>query len=153
MAQEWLNASRTIIVLAINISVLHVVPFARYALTYIKDITKLVWYRHRILITRNTYPLSHCWSVGNYISYTWFIIYLFHIQRDRFTSGMHSCVPLSVREITKSSSTFSATNISSNMIWFVQLHDKIKMKSNHTGINYNHNNIAIRSHILIYNSV
>ena len=27
------------------------------------------------------------------------------------------------------------------------------MKSNHTGINYNHNNIAIRSHIMIYDSV
>ena len=27
------------------------------------------------------------------------------------------------------------------------------MKSNHTGINYNQNNIAIRSHIMIYNSV
>ena len=43
--------------------------------------------------------------------------------------------------------------ISSNMIWFLQLHDTIKMKSNHTGINYNHNNIAIRNPIMIYNSV
>ena len=60
---------------------------------------------------------------------------------------------LSVREITKSSSTFSATNISSNMIWFLQLHDTITMKSNHTGINYNQNNIAKRSHIMIFNSV
>ena len=58
-----------------------------------------------------------------------------------------------VWEITKSSSTFSATNISSNVIWFFQLHDTIKMKSNHTGINYNHNKIAIRSHIMIYKSV
>ena len=40
-------------------------------------------------------------------------------------------------------------------IWydFFQLHDTIKMKSNHTEINYNHNNIAIRNHIMIYNSV
>ena len=59
----------------------------------------------------------------------------------------------SVREITKISSTFSATNISSNMIWFLQLHDTIKMKSNYTGINYNHINIAVKSHIMIYNSV
>ena len=58
-----------------------------------------------------------------------------------------------VREITKSSSTFSATKICSNIIWFLQLHDTIKMKSNHTWINYNHNNIAIRSHIMIYSSV
>ena len=28
-----------------------------------------------------------------------------------------------VREITKSSSTFSATNISSNIVWFLPLHD------------------------------
>ena len=39
------------------------------------------------------------------------------------------------------------------MICFFQLDDTIKMKSNHTGINYNHNNIAIRSHIIIYDSV
>ena len=58
-----------------------------------------------------------------------------------------------VREITKSSSTFSATNISNNMIWFFQMHDTIKLKSNHTEINYNHNNIAIRSHIMIYHNV
>ena len=60
---------------------------------------------------------------------------------------------LLVREITKISSTFCATNISSNMIWFLQLHDTIKMKYHHTGINYNHNNIAIRSHIMIYSIV
>ena len=39
------------------------------------------------------------------------------------------------------------------MIWFFQLHDTIKMKSNHTGINNNHNNIAIRSYIVIYDIV
>ena len=37
-----------------------------------------------------------------------------------------------VQEITKSSSTFSATNISSNIVWFLQLHDTIQMKSNYT---------------------
>ena len=36
---------------------------------------------------------------------------------------------LSVREITKSSNTFSATNISSNIIWLLQLHDTIQTKS------------------------
>ena len=35
-----------------------------------------------------------------------------------------------VREITKSSSTFSATNISNNLIWLFQLHYTIQMKSN-----------------------
>ena len=34
-----------------------------------------------------------------------------------------------VREITKSSSTFSATNISSNIVGLLQLHDTIRMKS------------------------
>ena len=57
------------------------------------------------------------------------------------------------REITKSSSTFSATNISSNIIWLPQLHDTIQMKSDHTWINYNRENIAIRSHIMIYDNV
>ena len=39
---------------------------------------------------------------------------------------------LAVGEITKSSNTFSATNISSNIIWLLQLHDTIQMKSNNT---------------------
>ena len=59
----------------------------------------------------------------------------------------------SVREITKSSSTFSATNISSNITWLFQLHDKIQMKSNYTWINYDHDNVSIKSHMMIYNSV
>ena len=37
---------------------------------------------------------------------------------------------LSVREITKSSNTFSATNISRNIVRLLQLHDTIQMKSN-----------------------
>ena len=36
---------------------------------------------------------------------------------------------ISVREITKSSSTFSATNIISNIVWLLQLHDTIQTKS------------------------
>ena len=35
------------------------------------------------------------------------------------------CVWWAVREITKSSNTFSATNISSNIVWLLQLHDTI----------------------------
>ena len=35
---------------------------------------------------------------------------------------------LAVREITKSSSTFYATNISSNIVWLLQLHDTIQME-------------------------
>ena len=57
----------------------------------------------------------------------------------------------SVREITKVSNTFSATNINSNIEWLFQLHDTIQMKSNYTWINYNHDSIATRSHIMIYN--
>ena len=58
-----------------------------------------------------------------------------------------------VREITKSSSTFSATNINSNIVWFLQLHDAIQMESNYTWINYKHDNTATISHIMIYNFV
>ena len=36
------------------------------------------------------------------------------------------CCHLSVREITKSSSTFFATNISSNTVWLLQLHNTIQ---------------------------
>ena len=58
-----------------------------------------------------------------------------------------------VREITKSSSTYSVTNISSNIAWLLELHDIIQIKSNYTWINYDHDNIAIWSHIIIYNFV
>ena len=61
--------------------------------------------------------------------------------------------PSAVREITKSSSTFSATNICINIVWVLQLHDTIQMKSNYTRINYNHDKVAIRSHMMIYNFV
>ena len=64
-----------------------------------------------------------------------------------------SVITLSVKEITKSSSIFSATNISSNIIWLLQLHDTIQMKSNCIRIKYNYDNIAIRSHIMRYNCV
>ena len=50
------------------------------------------------------------------------------------TTTLDAVVPrwllLAVREITKSSSTFSATNISSNIVWLLQLHDTIQMESN-----------------------
>ena len=38
-------------------------------------------------------------------------------------------------------------------MWLVELHGTIQMKSNHKWINYKHDNIAIRSHIMIHNSV
>ena len=60
---------------------------------------------------------------------------------------------LAVREITKSSSTFSATNINSNIKWLLQPYDTIRMKSDYRRINYYHDNIARRSHIMICNSV
>ena len=53
----------------------------------------------------------------------------------------------------QSGSTFSATNISSNITRLTQLHNTIQMKSKYTWINYNHDNIVVRSHIMIYNSV
>ena len=60
---------------------------------------------------------------------------------------------LTIREIAKSSCTFSATNISSNILWLLQLYDTIQMKLNYTWINYNHDNIDVRSHIMIYDDV
>ena len=43
-------------------------------------------------------------------------------------------MPLSVREITKSSSTFSATNFSSYIIELLELHDTIQIKLNYAWI-------------------
>ena len=50
---------------------------------------------------------------------------------------------------------FSATNISNNVMLLLQLHDTIQMKSksNYTWINYNHENVVIRSHIILCNCV
>ena len=42
---------------------------------------------------------------------------------------IHTSTILAVREITKSSSTFSATNIVSYIVWLLQLHDTIQTKS------------------------
>ena len=53
-------------------------------------------------------------------------------------------------EVSKSSSPFSSTNIIASIVWLLQLHDTIQMKSNYTWINYNNDNIAIRSHIMTY---
>ena len=65
----------------------------------------------------------------------------------------HNFQVSTVRVITKSSSTFIATNISNNIVWLLQLQDAIQMKSKDTWISYNHENIAIRSHTRIYNCV
>ena len=53
----------------------------------------------------------------------------------------------------KSSSIFSATDISRNIVWLLLLHDTIQIESNYTWINYNRDNIATRSHMMIYNFV
>ena len=37
------------------------------------------------------------------------------------------------------------------MIWFLQLRDTMQMKSKYTRINYNHDNLAIKNHAMIYN--
>ena len=69
-------------------------------------------------------------------------------------SSINQCTMLwAVREITKISSTFSPTNISSDIVWLIQLHDTIQMKSNYTWIICDYDNIALRSHIMIYNCV
>ena len=74
-------------------------------------------------------------------------------QERRSLEGSWVTPPSTAREITKSSSTFSATNISRNIVWSIQLRDTIQMKSNYTWITHNHDNIAIRNLIMIYNFV
>ena len=39
------------------------------------------------------------------------------------------------------------------MIWLLQVHDTIQMKSNYTWIIYDHGIVAIASHIMIYDNV
>ena len=58
-------------------------------------------------------------------------------------------IPKQSGRLPKVVALFSATNISSNIAWLLQLHDTIQMRSNYTWINYTHDNIAIRSHIMI----
>ena len=85
------------------------------------------------------------------VSVTWPLTCAFHIPCTHTPEiiDMHR----GVCDNTKSSSTFSATNIDSNIVWFRQLHDTIPMKSNYTWVNYIHDNRAIRNHIMIYNFV
>ena len=57
--------------------------------------------------------------------------------------------PLAARE-TKSSSTFTATNSSSNMICLLQLQDTIQMKSNYTRIDCNLDTYSKIVHVIHY---
>ena len=62
-------------------------------------------------------------------------------QHTPFSVKLNYVSTLTVREITKSSSTFSATNISSNTVWSLQLHDTIQTKS-HYGTKFNSIHLA-----------
>ena len=106
----------------------------------------MIW-RHFFKMT-TTAPRDQWVNKTDCLIITWSKHFLYHWH---LVSRPFWC--LTVREITKSSSTFSATNISSNIVWLFQLHDTIQMKLNYTWIIYNHDNIAIRSHIMIYNCV
>ena len=55
-------------------------------------------------------------------------------------------VVTTVKEITKSSSTISATNFSKYILELLQLHYTIKIEWNYAWI---HDNMAIRSHLMI----
>ena len=103
--------------------------------------------------------LERCWcpKYNRTNKFVWkmcfiYVTLCFILPPCQSTAGING-LSWAVREIIKSSSTFSATNICSNIVWFIQLHETIQMKSNHTWINYNHDNIAISSHIVIYNFV
>ena len=92
---------------------------------------------------RNKKPcvINHVWC-----QYPEWFVQLFAKNFERVTNGQtkddwtaertdgygHSYAPSPVRAITKSSSTFSATNISSNIVWLLLLHGTIQMKSNYT---------------------
>ena len=52
-----------------------------------------------------------------------------HIWKCLKNRAFYFVSALTVREITKSSSTSSATNISSNIVWLLQLHDTIQMEA------------------------
>ena len=54
-----------------------------------------------------------------------------HFECNKHWPSSKKCTPVTciVREITKSSSSFTATNISSNLIWFLQLHNTMNMRS------------------------
>ena len=94
--------------------------------------------------TFSSYDIGHGKKTGPSLPWCLILDYLYYLS----SQGDHPKYFLKLLF-----STFSATNISSNMIWCLQLNDTIKMNSNHTGINNNHNNIAVRRHIMIYNSV
>ena len=70
-------------------------------------------------------------------------------RKDAHSDGKWKVRTLFSQGDHQSSSTFSAADISSNMIWFLHLHDIIKWNE----IKSNHNDIATRSHIMIYKSV
>ena len=80
-----------------------------------------------------TYQLSF-WNVSRKVDYhaggKWSNHGPKRHKENQFLSLKPPCwLSLAVREIIKSSSTFSATNISSNIVWLLQLHDTIQTKS------------------------
>ena len=66
----------------------------------------------------------------------YYFCYIPHNLEPKATGEAATIGPSAVREITKGSSTFAATNFSSNMIWLFQMHDIIQMKSNYAWIHY-----------------
>ena len=133
-----------------NILFPRVMIFCRRVITFLK--TTPYWNNHMSIQCISALSWCLCPKYKQKLQHTYSTTHSSWQSMGCF-SVQSLCCSLAVREITKSSSTFSATNISNKMIWFLQLHDTIKMKSNHTGINYNHNNIATRSNIMIYDGV
>ena len=82
-------------------------------------------YKHTLLSLYNTfiYPYSAYSNIVWGGTFKNDLVKLYLLQEKISSDNISS-----VREITKNSSTFSVTTISSNMIWLLQLHDTIQMK-------------------------
>ena len=79
---------------------------------------------------RSFIRIIHRWLSPCFLLPFWHFLHKRHeYQGAAITQARVVGVHLPVREITKSSSTFSATNISSNAVWLLQLHDTIQKES------------------------
>ena len=130
-ARSWdtvyLNAIHVCIVVQIQL------VFHRYRGSDLNDIA-ISWTVQlcRIVVHWCSYDLH---SISCMMLKKWYIVLIYSIQSGRSPKVV---------------AVFSATNISSNIVWLLQLHDTIQMKSNYTWINFTH----IRySHKKSYNDI
>ena len=113
---------------------------------YMKYITISIYkvriFRRAVLLGTDRFNPELAYLVG----------YNVHVHRCSLAQAVYSDIDQSGRS-PKVVALFMLQTLVAIWYDFFQLHDTIKNKSNHTGINYDHNNIAIRNRIMIYNSV